>query len=184
LEAWVRALDPDRAELAVEGGPQRVIRTLEVALLTGRSLSWWHRNAPAGEAGLEGVIAVVELPRELLDARIDRRVVRMVQSDLVGEVSRLLERGFRPDDPGMTGVGYREIVEVLEGATSAEEAVNAIRHATRRYSRRQRTWFRNQLPESGVLRLDGTHTVERLADTIVQAWKDRTALAGAAGGSG
>src|SRR5690606_1653260 len=73
LESWVGVLDPERASVAAQGGPQRLGRTLEIALLTGRTLSWWHREAlPEGEA-LSGRIVLLELPRDELDRRIDAR---------------------------------------------------------------------------------------------------------------
>lgn len=170
LEAWVRALDPDRAEVAAEGGPQRMIRTLEVTLLTGRPLSWWHREAPPDAPALEGPIVVLERPRGELDRRIDARVTRMLEAGLVDEVRELLEEGYGPGDPGLTGVGYREVVRYLDGEWSLEEAADAIRHATSRYARRQLTWFRNQLPGHGVHRLDATRPGPELVEAVVETW--------------
>ena len=115
LERWARVLDPDRATLAAEGGPQRLARTVEVPLLTGRPLSWWHEyGAPEAEA-MAGVVVVLDLPREELDDRIDARIVRMLKAGLVGEVEQLIAAGHGPDAPGMTGTGYREIGRCLGG---------------------------------------------------------------------
>lgn len=155
LESWVRALDPDRAGVAIDGGPQRMARTLEVALLTGVPLSRWHREAPKEADGLPGVVVVLDLPKDEMDRRIDDRVAGMVERGLVDEVHSLAEAGYRDDDPGMTGTGYREISAHMRGEVSLEEAVEAVRRSTRRYARRQRTWFRTQLPESTV-RIDAT----------------------------
>lgn len=173
LERWVRALDPERAEVAAEGGPQRMIRTLEVTLLTGRPLSWWHRAAPADGPALEPLIVVLGRPRPELDRRIDRRVTRMLEAGLVEEVRGLLEAGYGAEDPGLSGVGYREIVAYLEGEWSLEEAADAIRRSTRRYARRQLTWFRNQLPADGVHRLDATRPTPELVAAVVDRWKRR-----------
>ncbi|HZD04181.1 MAG TPA: tRNA dimethylallyltransferase, partial [Longimicrobiales bacterium] len=170
LEAWVRALDPQRAPVASEGGPQRLIRTLEVTLLTGRPLSWWHREAPASQPALVGPVVVLELPRDVLDRRIDRRVERMLERGLVEEVRGLLEAGYGPRDPGLSGVGYREMVRHLRGTWSLGEAADAIRRATRRYARRQLTWLRNQLPGEGVHRLDATRPEQELVEAAVEAW--------------
>ncbi len=153
LARWVHALDPVRAELAVQGGPQRMSRTLEVALLSGRPLSWWHREAPPEADGLEGAVVVLDLPREEMDRRIDGRVARMMERGLLDEVRGLLEAGYTTDDPGMTGTGYREIARHLAGETTLEEAMEEIRSATRKYARRQLTWFRHQLPAS-TIRID------------------------------
>ena len=171
LEAWVEALDPSRAGLAAEGGPQRMLRTLEVALLTGRPLSWWHREAPAEAPAVGALTVVLELPRDVLDRRIEARVRGMVEAGLVEEVRGLLERGYGPGAPGMSGVGYREVVRVLQGEWTLEEAVERIQSATRRYARRQLTWFRNQLPTRGVLRLDATGERAELVRMVVEAWR-------------
>lgn len=170
LAAWVRVLDPARAEVAVAGGPQRMGRTLEIALLTGRPLSWWHREAPAEAPPVRTLIGVLEVPRDTLDVRIEARTRRMVEEGLVEEVRSLLERGVTRDAPGMTGVGYREIVRYLDGEWTADEAVEAIARSTRRYARRQMTWFRNQLPGPDVVWLDGTAPVDDVADRFVDAW--------------
>ncbi len=171
LGRWVEALDCERAELAREGGPQRMKRTLEVALLSGRPLSWWHECGEADAESVEGVLVVLELPREALDLRIDARVDRMVREGLVDEVRGLLKEGYGARDPGMTGTGYREIAAFLSGECSLETALEKMRLATRQYARRQLTWFRNQMPESTV-RLDASRPRHELVDEIVAAWRD------------
>jgi tRNA dimethylallyltransferase len=168
LASWVRRLDPQRAELAVAGGPQRMARTLEVALLTGRPLSWWHVNAPAEAPGIPGMAALMELPREMLYQRINERVGRMVEAGLVEEVGALLDRGFTRDDPGMSGTGYREVAAYLRGECTLDGALEEMRRATRRYARRQLTWFRNQL--DSPLILDATRPISELADAVEAAW--------------
>ncbi len=179
LAGWVQRLDPDRASLAIEGGPQRMSRTLEVALLTGVPLSRWHREAPAEAEGIAGTVVVLELPREETHRRIDDRVSRMVERGLVEEVRGLLDAGYSADTPGMTGTGYREVIRHLEGEITLEEAMEEIRRNTRRYARRQITWFRNQLPAS-VLRIDATAPLEHQVRITLDAW--RTGGDGLAGG--
>lgn len=170
LEAWVRVLDPDRAAVAAEGGPQRLIRSLEVALLSGRPLSWWHHEAvPEGRA-VPGRVVCLTLPRQELDRRIRARAEHMVAGGLVDEVQRLLRAGYAPDDPGLTGAGYREIVHYLRGQCSLEEAVDRIEVRTRQYARRQLTWFRNQLPED-TIRVDAGAPLERQIGRIRAAWE-------------
>jgi tRNA dimethylallyltransferase len=181
LEGWVRVLDPARAVLAAEGGPQRLTRTLEVALLTGRPLSWWHREAPAEAEPVEGLVVVLELPREELDRRIAARVDDMFAGGLTEEVAGLVAAGYGPEDPGMTGVGYREVLRHLSGEWSVEDAAEAVKAATRRYARRQLTWLRNQLAEDGVLRLDAQRPRGELCRVISQAWE--AAAAGRAYGT-
>lgn len=159
LQRFVRALDPLRAPLAIEGGPQRMIRTIEVAVLSGVPLSRWHRDAPAEADGLPGVVVVLDLPREEMDRRIDDRVSTMVQRGLVEEVQRLLAAGYGDADPGMSGTGYREISAYLRGEKTLDEAMEEIRRNTRRYARRQLTWFRNKLSPTATW-IDATLAVE------------------------
>lgn len=170
LERWVRALDADRAELAVEGGPQRMGRTLEVALLSGRPLSWWHREAPAEAEAVPGLVVVLDLSREEMDRRIDDRVGAMVERGLVEEVRGLLAAGHTLEEPGMSGTGYPEIARHLAGETTLDEAIEEIRSNTRKYARRQLTWFRNQIPE-GSVRIDAMEPVEAQRDQVIDAWE-------------
>lgn len=170
LAGWVQRLDPDRASLAIEGGLQRMSRTLEVALLTGVPLSRWHREAPAETEGIAGTVVVLDLPQEETHRRVDDRVSRMVKRGFVDEVRGLLNAGYSGDTPGMTGTGYREVIRHLEGEITLEEAMEQIRLNTRRYARRQITWFRNQLPPS-VLRIDATAPLEDQVSVTLDAWR-------------
>jgi tRNA dimethylallyltransferase len=170
LSRWVEHLDPERASLAREGGPQRLSRTLEVALLSGRPLSWWHRAAPAEGTGLPGAIIVLELPREEMNTRIDMRVAGMIERGLVEEVRGLLADGYAEDAPGMTGTGYREIAAHLRGEVSLQRAVEQIRLNTRKYARRQLTWFRHQVPDSAV-RVDATAPLDDQVEAALGAFE-------------
>ncbi|MEX2467876.1 MAG: tRNA (adenosine(37)-N6)-dimethylallyltransferase MiaA [Gemmatimonadota bacterium] len=170
LATWVRHLDPERARVAVEGGPQRMGRTLEVPLLTGRSLSWWHRAAPREAAPVRGVVVWLEVPRDELDRRIEARVTRMMARGLVDEVRGLLAAGYTEEHPGMTGTGYREVVAYLKGEVSLDESVDMIRAATRRYARRQMTWFRHQLPPDAI-RIDATAPLPERVEQTLALWR-------------
>ena len=169
LAGWVRALDPERARLAVAGGRQRIGRTLEVALLTGRPLSWWHGTAAADGDPLQGLTVLLELPREEMDRRIDARVDTMLREGLVEEVRRLLAAGYDTRAPGMTGTGYREVASYLAGSRTLAEAADLMRSATRRYARRQLTWFRNQLP-TDVARLDACVPLDEQVGRVMEVW--------------
>jgi tRNA dimethylallyltransferase len=169
LERWVGALDSGRADLAREGGPQRLGRTIEVALLTGRPLSWWHSQDTSDQEPLNGLIVVLDRDREELDRRIDARVTRMAADGLVDEVRDLMGKGYGPDAPGMSGTGYREIVAYLGGDMTLEEALDRMRSQTRQYARRQLTWFRHQLPEDAI-HVDTSQSVEAQAAQVVAAW--------------
>jgi tRNA dimethylallyltransferase len=170
LQDWLGVLDPDTARrLAAAGGRQRLLRALEVPLLTGRTLSWWHRHAPPALPPLDAGVFVLDLPRTTLYQRINSRVDGMVEAGLVQEVRGLVERGYGAGDPGMTATGYIETLDHLAGRIDLEETKDRIRRATRRYARRQLTWFRNQLPP-GAAWLDATRPFNELVDQLVTLW--------------
>jgi tRNA dimethylallyltransferase len=162
-------LDPETAErLRGWGGRQRLLRALELPLLTGKPLSWWHRHAPPEAEPVVPRVFVVDVTREVLDAAIDRRVGGMVEAGLLDEVRALVAQGYDERSPGMRAHGYQELLPHLRGEIALEEALDFVRRATRAYSRRQLTWFRNQLPP-GAVWLDGTRPVEALAEHIVES---------------
>ena len=167
LAAWARALDPVRATRVHDR--QRLARTVEVALLTGRPLSWWHAQPAEPVPGLSLRIIVLELDRELLYERINRRVDELLARGLVEEVRDLAER-YGAGAPGLNATGYIELVPYLRGERSLAEAAELIRSATRAYARRQLTWLRNQLP-ADVIRLNAAAPLPELAETIVAEWR-------------
>lgn len=175
LEDWVRQLDPARAELAIQGGRQRLSRTLEVALLTGRPLSQWHAEGEVECRPVECVVVVLELDRAELDRRIDARVGRMVERGFLDEVRTLMAQGYEEDAPGMTGTGYREAVQVLRGQLHLDEALERMRRQTRQYARRQMTWVRNQLPDA--LRVDALRPLHEQVAIIAEHWRSAVGAA-------
>jgi len=174
LEGFVTYLDPESEEGIRGGGRHRATRRVEMALLTGRPLSWWHREGTPSEEPLTGLIVVLDWPREALYHRINARVRRMVEEEgLLDEVQDLLDQGYGPEDPGMTGAGYREALAYLAGGMDYETMVQEIQRSHRRYARRQLTWFRHQLPDD-ALTLDATRPVEELAQEVLSLWKYRS----------
>lgn len=173
LARWLVALDPALASRLAAGGGgggrQRILRALEMALLTGHPLSWWHRHAPPEAAALTFSIFVLEPPRDVLFRAIDARVDDMLHAGLLAEVRSLRARGFERGDPGMNATGYAELIPVLDGERSLEEAAELIQRNTRAYARRQLTWLRHQLPP-GAVWLDATRARAELADEIAAAW--------------
>jgi tRNA dimethylallyltransferase len=180
LAHWAARLDRGFAG----GGRQRGARAIEVALLTGRALSWWQREARATGAMRPWYIHLT-LPRDVLHQRIAARVDGMLAAGLVAEVRGLLQSGVDAEAPGLDGVGYREVVAMLRGTLPASDLRDAIVIATRRYAKRQETWFRHQLqlrhqpsavsPQNEVWTLDATESPHSVAATIVERWQ--TAMA-------
>lgn len=163
LDAWARRLDPQFAG----GGTQRAGRAIEVALLTGRPLSWWQRTRPVPGLITPRFFHLV-MDREALYARLLDRARRMITDGLLAETERALTAGARPSSPGLDAIGYREAIDVLEGRLAIDALPQAIADATRRYAKRQETWFRHQLTGGPVVRLEAARPAGEVAEELVQ----------------
>lgn len=141
LRRWVAHLDASRAAL----GRTQLLRALEVALLTGRRISELHREA-AREPRWRARWLVVD-PGEQLHARIERRLDAMLAAGWLDEVRALMSAGQPGNAKPFDFIGYRELRAVLRNEMTLPDAKSSIQLATRRYAKRQLTWFR---PESGV----------------------------------
>lgn len=140
LQTELAVVDP--ASAARLADDRRVIRALEVHRLTGRAFSsymprrTYHRQvAPVVQIGLR-------IPRDVLHGRIQRRVELMVDQGLLEEVRRLAGRGLREGPTAARAIGYQQMLDVLDGRSTLDQAVQDTVVATRRFARRQETWFR------------------------------------------
>ena len=143
----LKPLDPE-AEARIEvGDRQRLVRAHAVAIATGKSLTAWQTDTkPALELGSwKGL--VLDPPRADLYARCDARLAVMLEQGALDEVRAMEARGLAPSLPALKAVGYREFAAHLRGETTLEQALEAARQETRRYVKRQLTWFRNQTPD-------------------------------------
>lgn len=143
----LKPLDPE-AEARIETGDrQRLVRAHAVAIATGKSLTAWQTDTkPALQPGdWKGV--VLDPPRAELYARCDARLAVMVEQGALDEVRAMEARGLDPSLPALKAVGYREFAAHLRGETTLDQALDAARQETRRYAKRQLTWFRNQTPD-------------------------------------
>lgn len=143
LALWERLREADAAsaQLIPPNDVKRVVRAFE---LLGEGTSYARQREQLASLGqaLPAVFLGIAVQPEILRQRIDRRVDTMVESGLVGEVQSLLDRGFREGICAPQAIGYKEIVSYLDGAITLDEAITAIKTATHRYAKRQRTWFR------------------------------------------
>ncbi|MBN3036287.1 MAG: tRNA (adenosine(37)-N6)-dimethylallyltransferase MiaA [Bacteroidales bacterium] len=141
LATMLQALDPDYHRTVDKKNPSRLLRALEVCLSTGRPYSSFRKNQTARRFFRVIKIGLV-LPREELNERIAKRVERMMEMGLLDEVARL-----KPywKQNALKTVGYREIISYLQGQCSLDQAVSDIITHTRRYARRQMTWFRKDM---------------------------------------
>jgi tRNA dimethylallyltransferase len=170
LRQWVGTIENTAFDGWGGGGRQRLVRRIEVALLTGRPLSWWQQNAPPVEPPLRPRVFVLGMDRASLVRRIEGRVLDMVRDGLVDEVRSLLDRGYTAADPGMNATGYIEFVPHVRGSRALDESIRLTQQATRRYARRQVTWFGNQLDDTAV-RLDASLETGALRDLVVREVK-------------
>jgi tRNA dimethylallyltransferase len=171
LRRWLLALDQQGLRrLSPEAGRQRIARMLEVVLLTGHPLHWWQQRFAGSHAAINMLTIVLELPRNVLYERINNRVTEMVQQGLVEEVERLLAQGYDEHSPGMKTTGYAEMIAYFKGEASLEATIDAVQRATRRYARRQETWFRHQLAEP-VVRIDATRPHDEIVENIAAEWR-------------
>jgi tRNA dimethylallyltransferase len=144
LREELARLDPPTAARVSAGDTQRVLRALEVALVSGRPLSSWIAEQPFGTGGIAAIRVGLTLPRSILYDQIAGRVARMVAAGWEEEVAGLLRRGLSPDLPAFQAIGYRQLVRHLEGDGSLDQAVAEIIRETRRFAKRQETWFRKE----------------------------------------
>jgi tRNA dimethylallyltransferase len=160
LRAWAERLDPHRAQL----GRTQLLRAIEIALLTGRRLSELHveRIRPARRRARYLLVD----PGEALASRLEQRLDAMLDGGWLAEVRHLATTV--PDDaPAWKSSGYRVLRRVVRGEESLARARDAILIETRQYAKRQRTWFRHQLPADDVTRVDPT---ARDWQNVVKEW--------------
>lgn len=139
LHARLQALDPETAARLPVGDTRRIVRALEIVLTTGQAMS---KARDSQEARFDLVLLGLTMPREALYARINTRVDQMLDLGLEQEVAFLMRHGLSPEAQSMQAIGYKEMARYLNGACSLEEARQAIAQGTRRYAKRQGTWFR------------------------------------------
>ena len=148
------ALNPEGLGPIDLANPRRVQRALERCLASGRTLAQLAADfgrAPAPFADWDVRVTVVDRPAEEVSRRIDGRVAQMLESGLVREVEGLLGKGLLLNPSGARAIGYREVIDHLQGRLRADELPAAIARNTRALAKKQRTWFRTQLPPHRVV---------------------------------
>jgi tRNA dimethylallyltransferase len=135
----LRERDPRAAEAILPGNGRRIVRALEVVEFSGRPFS---ATMPSYDAVYDSVHLGVEVPREILDGRVAARVERMWEAGLVDEVRRLAARGLAGGRTASRALGYAQVLRFLDGEWTEEQAMEETIRATRRFVRRQESWFR------------------------------------------
>ena len=172
LHARLASLDPEAAASIPPGNLQRVVRALEVALLTGAPLS---ASRGRREGGLGGAVCVVlEVPADELKRRLEARA-RAFWPALLAEIRTLVPAEYTGDEPAFTSLGYREALAFARGESSEAGAFASLLKSTFAYAKRQRTWFRTQLKAVHVSSADS----ELVAD-VRRIWEEKREKAAAA----
>ena len=158
--------DPAAAARLSPADTARINRALEVVLSTGRTLAEWHSVREAGIAGDVDLRPLILLPpRKWLYARCDERFAHMIDQGAVSEVEALLARKLAANLPVMRAIGVPELSRYLLGEATLDEAVAAGQQATRRYAKRQYTWFAHQ-PPAGWPRFQEGLDLDRLGEAL------------------
>jgi tRNA dimethylallyltransferase len=162
-------IDPETAARLAPADAERNIRAYEIFRISGKTMSWWQSRPRDDLKGYRWLKLGIAWPRTLLYERIDRRAEEMVRKGFVAEVRQLAARLSR-DCQAFKAIGYRQVLAYLDGVWSLEEAVEDMQRESRRYAKRQTTWFRS---DTDILWLDpasGAEALQRQAAERIDAF--------------
>jgi len=164
----LRRHDPDTAERIHPNDSYRIIRALEVHELTGKPITAFQQEHGFKDNRFRALKIGLHINREVLYDRINHRVDAMIDSGFLDEVKRLLEMGYSDDLKSMQSIGYRHLIDFIKGRCSWDETLRTLKRDTRRYAKRQLTWFKADPEiiwrEPGQLR-----EIQRLIKKFLQA---------------
>lgn len=163
LHARLQQVDPALAEKLSPRDRVRIVRALEVFQLTGQRLSELQARHGFADTPFRLLKIGVRADRDTLYRRIDERVHRMVAEGLVAEVEALLAKGYSSHLKSMQTIGYREIIRFLHGDFSLDEAISRIQQESRRYAKRQMTWFRR---DSSIIWVDSSRESDKIHELM------------------
>jgi tRNA dimethylallyltransferase len=151
LHRALQRVDPESARRLDSSDAERIIRAYEVYLISGKPMSWWQKQPRDAFKGYRWLKLGIAVPREHLYERINQRVEEMLKGGFLEEVRGLLDR-FPRSSQAFKAIGYRQIAEFLEGRLSYQQAIEETKIESRRYAKRQMTWFRS---DYSIAWLDG-----------------------------
>lgn len=141
----LKKIDPEYAANIHANNVKRVTRALEYHYLTGQKFSEHNAEQKEKETPYDAAVIILTMDREKLYERIELRIDLMMEQGLLEEVKGLLDRGYTPGLVSMQGIGYKEFIPYFKGECTLEEAVTQLKTNTRRFAKRQLTWFRRQI---------------------------------------
>lgn len=145
----LKEVDPEQAEKIHPNNHRRIIRALEIYEATGKTKTEWEKEQKR-ESPYEPLIIGLTMEREKLYEQINRRVDQMMENGLLEEVETLYRQGYE-NTQAMKAIGYKEFIPYLEGEIMLEDAIETLKRNSRRFAKRQYTWFRNKLPVTWYL---------------------------------
>ena len=166
LHDQLREIDPNTADRLHPNDTRRIIRAMEVYHSTGKPMEAFRQNYREMEPPYHLLLYGIAPERSMLYDRIHSRVDRMLDSGLVQEVKGLLDQGYSKNLVSMQGLGYKEIIFYLKGLSTLDEAAGILKRDTRRFAKRQMTWFRK---EQRIIWLDPDKTggLEGISEWII-----------------
>lgn len=170
----LREVDSASADTIHANNIKRVIRALEFYKQTGEKISEHNEKERAKESPYDFCYFVLNDERERLYQRIDLRIDQMLEEGLVEEVTALKEKGYTRDMVSMQGLGYKEILDYLNGECTLEEAIYILKRDTRHFAKRQLTWFRRERDVIWVNKNEFAHDEEKILQAMIDTIKERT----------
>lgn len=176
LHDMLRRVDPKSAGEIHANNIKRVIRALEFYRQTGSRISEHNEQERKKESPYDFCYFVLTDERSRLYERIDLRVDQMLKDGLVDEVRFLKEKGYTREMVSMQGLGYKEILDYLDGKCSLEEAVYILKRDTRHFAKRQLTWFRRERDVIWLNKQDDLYDDDKLQERMLQSIRERTQI--------
>lgn len=161
-------IDPEAAKNISENDKKRIIRILEIYKETGKTKTQLEIESRKNGVLYDYRVFAINMPREILYDRINRRVDIMIERGLIDEVKQLYEKYGEELRTAVQGIGYKEVIDYLNGVYSKEEMVEKIKMETRRYAKRQLTWFRKI---QDIIWIDGLNDIQNNVDIILEEIK-------------
>ena len=163
-------IDSKAMEKISKNDRKRILRVLEIYHATGKNKTWWEEKSKKQEKDYNYFIFAIDFPREDLYKRINKRVDNMIEQGLIQEVKNIQEK-YKEFPTAMQGLGYKEVVSYLQGNMTKEEMIEKVKQETRRYAKRQLTWFRKN---KETIWLNGKSKMQSNVNVILEVINEKT----------
>lgn len=173
LHEELRKIDPKSADTIPAGNMKRIVRALEFYELSGKRISEHNEEQKAKESPYNFAYFVLNDDRRLLYERIEKRIDEMLEEGLVAEVQNLKDKGYTRNMVSMQGLGYKEILDYLDGNLTLEEAIYILKRDTRHFAKRQLTWFRREPEVTWIHKYEYHYEDGKILAAMLAVLKDK-----------